>query len=912
MKSSERRQLIEDLFHAALERVPSERAAFLAEACAADPDLIAEVSELLAAHDQTTRRIDLLRFGQQTGFVTENEAAPFVQQLQGRTISHYRVLGPLGKGGMGEVYLAEDILLQRKIALKLLPASISTVPESLRRFQREALAISALNHPNIIVIYEIGESAGTQFIATEYIDGKTLYQRISEPEFGCAEALEIAIQIASALSAAHDAGIVHRDIKPKNIMVRPDGLVKVLDFGLVKLTEGQYRTEKEEANSDSALSLPGMIMGTPAYMSPEQACGEEIDARSDLFSFGVVMYEMITGQLPFPGSTPSSIIAAILKSQPLPLNHFVPAGPIEFQHIIDRTLAKKPQERYPTARELLGDLKKVKQRLDHDGLLNSPSVSELDHPVPTVLTSDPPKSSTPVDLIAARIRSSGEFLIANGKHVSQTVRQHKIAVTGFALIFFVFVVTSLYRSDRGAEAINSIAILPFINNAGDPDLEYLSDGITEGLINSLAQLPDLKVISRSSVFRFKGQNVDPETVGRQLNVDAVLTGQLIKQSETLIISIELVDARERSHLWGTRFERKMADTPLTQTEIAQIVSEHLRIRLSRSDRTRLAKSATDNPEAYQLCLKGRFFQNKVSQEALMKSVEYYRQALEKDPTYAPAHAGLSKSYITLGGNYLRPLSMIPKARYHATKALELDDSLPDAHLAMASIYYAFDWNWDSAEREIRRTLDLNPNYVRAYTLHSNLLRVLGKTDEAIAESRRALVVDPLSLYANDILGSIYYFAGLDEEGEKQYRSILDWESSYYRSYQSIGEAYARKERYDDAIEMLKKALAISNNDPYVLSSLGSAYASAQKASEARRILEQMKQIAQKEYVSPVFFAVVYAALGEVDNAFFQLEVAYQDRSAFLPHMSDESAFPFRKLKSDSRFNELLRRINIPH
>src|ERR1044071_5725394 len=573
------------------------------------------------------------------------------------TISHYRILRKLGEGGMGEVYLAQDARLGRQVALKFLPASYQYDPDRRARFLKEARAASALRTPNIAAIYDIGEHDQIMFIVMEYVEGELLSRRVERGIMDARETIHIATQIADALDEAHTLGIVHRDIKGSNLMITSRGLVKMLDFGLAKVTEARPTTD----SSDFTVPLgqqtsAGMGVGTISYMSPEQALGREVDNRTDLFSLGVVIYEMLTARLPFGGNSPTEIIDNIIHQEPPPVSRFNNNVPAELERIARKAMEKDRERRYQSAREVATDLRNLRRDLDSGALSTS-------------------------GLNAQSQTSSG----------------------------------SSARRARTRKAIDSLAILPLENASNDPDTEYLSDGITESIINKLSQLPKLRVMARSTVFRYKGKEVDPQEAGRDLGVRAVLAGRVLQRGETLVIKVELVDTSDGSHLWGEQYNRKLTDIFTIEEEISNVISEKLRLKLDSAQKKKLARRHTENTEAYQLYLKGRYYWNKRTTEGLKKGIEYFNQAIDSDPNYALAYAGLADSYNILASySAIAPKDAFPRAKAAARKALELDDKLAEGHASMAFATFGYDWNWAEAERGFKRAIELNPGYSSAH------------------------------------------------------------------------------------------------------------------------------------------------------------------------------------------------------
>lgn len=721
MKADEWQQ-INDLFHAALEREPGARAAFLAQDCAGDEGLRLEVESLLASHDPSDNFIESLAPDLAAGLLAESHA----RLATGQSVGNYRVMALLGAGGMGEVYLTEDTRLGRRVALKLLPAQFTTEPDRLHRFEREARAASSLNHPNIITIHEVGQVEGQPFIITEFIEGKTLRQQMAAARLRLQEALDVAIQVASALEAAHKAGIVHRDIKPENIMLRPDGLVKVLDFGLAKLTEAQPPGPGAQATTLASVQTKiGLVMGTVTYMSPEQARGLAVDARSDIFSLGTVIYEMIAGQVPFEGATNSDMIVSILEREPMPLSLYAPGAPADLERIVRKALARDREERYQLAKDLLIDLRNLKQEMELQAKLDAvrPAGSKGATPAGLRVSVDTDEQLTTrsTDAEVALTVPSAAYLVGKIKTHKRAVALGLavLMIAGAAIIYFIYFT-------RG-EAIDSIAVLPFVNVNNDPNTEYLAEGISDSIINSLSSLPNVRVNSLNSVLRYKGKRVEAQVAGRELNARTVLTGRMTQQGDDLSITVELVDVKDNSRLWGGQYNRKLSEIITVQTEIAQQISANLRLRLSGDKKKQLARNYTQNTLAYQLYILGMYFMRESTQEALQKAIDRFEEASKIDPNYTLAYAGLYSAYHRLGylGHWL-PTEARVKMEWAALKAVELDDTSTEAHLQLATIR-KINWDWAGSEKEYKRALELDPNEWRPYFSYAAFLLDVGRT-----------------------------------------------------------------------------------------------------------------------------------------------------------------------------------------
>jgi serine/threonine protein kinase/tetratricopeptide (TPR) repeat protein len=814
------------------------------------------------------------------------------------SISHYRILGKIGAGGMGEVYLAEDTSLRRKVALKLLAPEISNNPDRLLRFEQEAQASSALSHPNILVIHEIGMEGDVRFIATEYIDGETMRARMSRGPVGVQEALDIAAQVAGALSAAHQAGIIHRDIKPENIMIRPDRLVKVLDFGLAKLGEAyQASTDSNAQTIVRPNTDPGSIIGTINYMSPEQARGKPVDARSDIFSLGVVIYEMVAGRAPFEAETPSDVMSFILHKEPLPLVRYAPDVPAELERIVSKALSKDREERYQTAKDLLIDLQRLKRQEEiksdaADG--DSSGKVRAYHEAASGPITQPDPISQPA-------LSSAEYLVSR-------VKQHKRPVAA-VLLAVILGVAAIGYFTRARGPIDSLAILPFVNAGGDPDTEYLSDGVTESIIYNLSRLPNLKVLPRSSILRYKGKEADPQAVRHDLGVRGVLTGRIAQRGNDLTISAELVDTTDNRLLWGQQYNRKLTDALSTQQEISKEISERLRLRLSGEEEELVTKCYTQNAEAYEAYLKGRYYLDKNTVDGFKKSFDYFNQAIQLDPGYALAYVGLADNYQYRSNGDLAPGEAQPKSEAAAKKALAMDPTLAEAHITLGLVKLYYEWNWAEAENELKRAIEMKPNSALAHQMYANLLTSTGRFDQALEQLRLAKELDPLSVVIIGVTGWTLSNARRYDEAIAEFRKALELDPYDGFTHFNLGQAYEFKGDLSNALAELQKAYQLDASNHLILAALGHTYATAGKRADAEKMIAQLEEMSKQRFVSPYFIATVYAALGEKERAFEFLQKAFEIRADALCFLKVDPLVD--NLRSDPRFQNLLHRIGVP-
>jgi len=862
-----------------------------------------EVESLLASNEHADSFLESAAVQDAAALMDDNKS----NSMLGQRIGSYQIMSHLGSGGMGEVYLAQDTRLGRKVAIKLLPSFFTKDEQRLRRFQQEARAASALNHPNIITMFDIGQVDSIHFIATEYIEGQTLRATLSGRKMKLVQAIDVAIQVASALAAAHQAGIVHRDIKPENIMLRPDGYVKVLDFGLAKLTQRTVSSTATEAPTIAQVDTdPGTVMGTASYMSPEQARGQSVDARADIFSLGAVLYEMIAGRVPFEGETTSDVIAAILEKQPPPLARYSPDTPSELQRIAAKALVKDREERYQSIKDMLLDLKAFKQELEFEersvpAQSSFSSVTTESAQVAGATVSTPAQHTAEVN--AAHTTTSAEYVV-------EGIKRHKPA----ALIALLIVVTSavglsFYLHARNSEvAIESIAVLPFDNQNHIPDMDYLADGVTESIINSLTQLPNLRVIARSSVFRYKGKETDPMAAGKELGVRAVLTGRIMQRGDNLTVSVELVDLRDNKQLWGEQYERKVSDILTVQRNIAHEISGNLRLRLSGAEQNRIARQHTENAEAYQLYLQGRYQWYKGTEDGFTKAIAYFEQAVDKDPNYALAHAGLADSYWSLADTYLSTLEAMPKAKDEATKALQLDDSLAEAHTSLAAIKVNFEFDWAGAENEFKRAIELNPNYAEAHHQYGWLLAESGRPAEGLEEMKHAQRIDPLNLVLNVDLDAPFYLQRRFDLAVEQDRKVVAMDPNFFLAHYGLGWASLQLHDFKTGIAELEKARALEDK-PWIVGTLAYGYALSGNRTAALKLIVELHEQAKHRHVTPYWFAMTAIALGDKDDAFTWLEQCYDERSFWLVWLKMDPMLD--PLRDDPRFKDLLKRLRFP-
>ncbi|MCM3871348.1 MAG: protein kinase [Pyrinomonadaceae bacterium] len=832
-------------------------------------------------------------------------------------IAHYRILQRLGKGGMGEVFLGEDTKQHnRKVALKVLPTELTQNESRLRRFKQEARAILTLNHPNILTVFEIGETESNYYIATEFIEGDTLRQYLWQNQVKTDEAIGIALQVAMALEAAHTAGIVHRDIKPENIMLRNDRfvrdrLIKVLDFGLAKLVERDAPSDPDAKTMTISNTNPGAIVGTSGYMSPEQAQGEDVDTRTDIFSLGVVLYEMVAGRAPFTGPTDSHVRVSLIDHDPLPLSHHSPEVPRQLERIASKALAKDRSQRYQTITDLKIDLERLREELTVSGF--HPRYDADSEGGRSTLTREAP--------VATGVRSRGGETQIDSAPVmlsgerSRRIWRSKTAAMILGGVLLVLAVAWIYVK-YSRPPINSVAILPFVNDSNEPNVEYLSDGITESIINSLSQLPNLRVMSRNAVFRFKGRNIDPMEVGHSLQVGAVLMGRLVKQGDRLVIKTELIDVSDGSQLWGAEYNNSLSDILSVQDEISRTISEKLRFRLTGQDEEKLSKRYTKDAEAYELYLKGRYFWSKRGEAGLRNGIKHFKAAQERDPAYALAYSGLADSYALLCDiGVVAPVNDMPLAKAAAQKSVDIDPSLAEGYTSRAFVKLAYDWDWLGADSDFRKALELNPKYPTAHQWYASYLVQMGKFDRARQEIEQAQQLDPLSPIISSNAGLYSYFEHQYDDAITQYQRTLEIDPGFWVAHHYLGLAYAKKGSYQEAIRQLRGLLELPGDaglkdgavekNPEVAASLGFVYAKAGRPDEAVAIVGRLIALSKQRYVSGLYMAIIYAGLGDRERALEYLNQAYESRHPGLVLIRVDPIFD--DLRSDDRFKQLVKR-----
>jgi serine/threonine-protein kinase len=771
----------------------------------------------------------------------------------GRILSHYRLVEKVGEGGMGVVYRAYDTRLEREVALKVLPEGSITDDSARARFRKEALAMSKLNHPNIETVHDFNTQDGIDFLVMEYISGVTLDVRLAGRPLPEKEIVRFGLQLADGLTAAHEQHIVHRDLKPGNLMLTQDRRLKILDFGLAKLV----RPTTASATTEILTQTHGVVGSLP-YMPPEQLRGEAVDVRTDIYAAGTVLYEMATGRRPFVDTQAPRLIDAILNQEPEPPSTISRKISPRLETITLKALQKEPDDRYGTAKELRADLERL-------------------------------EISAPVARPAGR------------RHLARWWWAALVPIVLVAAILLAQRLPGLGVSSKP----DSVAVLPFGSVNDDADAEYLSDGITENLINSLAELPAItKVIARASVFKYKGRDIDPQVVGRDLSVSALVTGNVVRRGDLLLITVALVDARDSRHIWGTQYRREFAEIFAVQDEIVGNITDNLQLKLSGEQRERLEKRDTDSPEAYRLYMKGRYYMNRITEEDLGKAQSYFRQALEEDPGYALAYAGIAESYYWLSNTFVNTEKAMPKAQAAALQALEIDETLGEAHALLGMVNSSFNRDWPTAEREFLRAIELNPNDANAHNWYGLSLVGRERFDEALAEMERGRELDPLSLPVSIYHALALYFAGEYEQAIESLQDTIEMDSDYFLGYAILGLVHEQTGDLESSIAAFERAIEL-DGPLEAVAQLAHAHVTAGNLAEAERLLERLERERREAALSSYNLAVLNVAFGRHDEAFRWLELALEEESEWLLFLTVDPRL--EAIRSDPRYADLRRR-----
>lgn len=773
----------------------------------------------------------------------------------GTRLGPYEITSFLAKGGMGEVYIARDHRLDRDVAIKILSEQQLDSPDSLARFEREAKALAALSHPNILTIYDVGIANNVSFVVMELLTGESLRSIILRQPVTGDQARSIAIAIADGLEAAHLKGIIHRDLKPENIFITDNNRVKILDFGLARFRAPiepevlETITSMSELEHEAWATKAGSMVGTVPYMSPEQIRGKAIDSRSDIFSTGILLYEMTTGNHPFAGKNLHEVITNIL-------NGTVKESPMSphLQPIINRCLEKDPENRYPTAVELLSDL----------------------------------RSTTVIPQIKTSVRA---------KHIFWMIPTLAVLMIVFAFVF---------RTRSSSEPVRSIAVLPFVNRSTGADSEYISDGITGRIISDISRIPNLRVMGSGTVFGYKGMKIDPRKIGNELNVDAVASGSIERQGNTLIVLVEMVKVSDGSVLWADQYDRPMSSLLEIQADVSSKISEHLKLKLTGQQISKISEQATNDPEAFELYLRGRYLWTKFTAEDQRKSIKYFKRAIEKDPDFALAWAGLADAYGAMATNgYLKPSEGFPTSKKAALKAITLQPELAEGHHALGATLFFYERDWNGAEKEFQQAIRLNPNFVDAYCVYSYLLSSQGRNKDAISKVRKAVELDPLNLKSMTDLSYALYLARDFDASLAQINKVLEMDRNYETALNTLVYVYSQKGMHDQAIESGLNAVKVSQGSGIELATLGYAYGIAGQKEEAKKIVEQLKTKKKSEYISDFYFGHVYAGLGQNDLAFEFLMKACSNWQGDWGMLFINAPYS-DSIREDPRFEELMR------
>jgi eukaryotic-like serine/threonine-protein kinase len=866
----ERWQQVKGVLENVLEVAPHDRAAFLDQACGGDQALRQEVESLLAGEEQ--------------GRSSFLQSLPSLRLVRGTRLGDYEIQSLLGAGGMGEVYRARDLRLKRDVAIKVLPAFVSSDHDRMRRFEQEAQALAALNHPSILAVYQMGTYEGTPYLVSELLEGETLREQTRRGSLPVRKAVDYAVQTARGLAAAHEKGIVHRDLKPENLFVAKDGRVKILDFGLAKLTQ-QPRYSEQSAPTVSKGTEAGVVMGTVGYMAPEQVRGEAADHRADIFAFGAILYEMLAGKRAFQKPTLPETMTAILNEEPPGISQVVPNVPPALQRVVHRCLEKNAEQRFQSASDLAFAL----ESLSDSGPL-SLGVKGLQG-----------RSSLGWKWITAlTVASAAIFVVVLAPSIAK-VGNWRARLPGWSSI------------GSNGEQVHSLAVLPLQNLSGDPEQEYFADGMTEQLTADLSKIGAVRVISRTSAMRYKGANKPLPEIARELNVEGVIEGSVQRSGNRVRITAQLIHAPSDTHLWADSYERDLQDVLSLQDEVARDIANKIKIRLTPTEQARLSSAGPVDPQAYQSYLEGRYYWNMRTGEGLNKGIAYFRDAIEKDPHYALAYAGLAQSYITLDGYGLVPAKeAFPPARAAALKALQLNQDLAEAHTALAVVRAHYDSDPVAAEKEFKRAIELNPSYATAHQWYAEeVLSPSGRHTEAIAEMKRALELDPLSSAINTWFGAILFWAGEGGEAIAQLQKTIEMDRNLPIAHLWLGRVYLEKKMFKEAIGEFKSAVTLSGGQSSYLAWLGYGYAVSGQSNEATKILTRLMQLSAHKYVPAYDVAALCAGLGRKDQAFQWLQKTCEEGACSSKMGDVKSDSAFDSLRSDPRYADLLSRSGLP-
>jgi eukaryotic-like serine/threonine-protein kinase len=854
----ERFKQIDELFGVALQLTPDKRSAFLDDACGGDNELRKEVENLLSLDQHESISIEASpKLLAAELLAKQTERFPSGTLLAGR----YQLFATLGAGGMGEVYRAKDLRLDRDVAIKVLPEHLATNPDALNRFEREAKAVAALSHPNILAIHDFGSDNEVSFAVMELLEGRTLREYMNDSALPWSNAIEIALPIAEGLSAAHSKGVIHRDLKPENVFLTNDGQIKILDFGLAQWKRAPSDSELSTAQTESELTQAGVVMGTIPYMSPEQLRGDSVDSRTDIFSFGSMLHEMLSGKRTFLCRTQAETIEAILNENPATLANT--GIPIELNQTVDHCLQKNPDQRFQSVRDLISELRSLRSDM-------------------SAIRKASPRWLSPIRWL----------------------------LLGLALVILG---TSFYLFSYRNKPFHSIAILPFANASSNPETEYLSDGITESIIDSMSQLPNLRVMARGTVFSYKGKEIDPRKIGQDLKVESIVTGRVFQQGDNLVIRTDLVNVADGTQMWGQQFNRKMADVLSVQDEISKEIANNLQLKLTGEQVKQLAKHYTEDTEAYQLYLKGRFYHFKeFTPEDYQKSIEFFEQAIAKDPNYALAHIGLARVYTSMGYvGLVSPREAREKGEAALKKAQQIDPALGDIHFVLAVFHWTYDWNWPTAEKEFKRSIEFDPNCVECRHTYAQSLVVVGRANDAIKIMKEAQELDPLTVDTNKNLGAIFYWGRQYDQAINQFQKTLELNPDAAQIYDFLGDVYERKGMYQQAIEAEHKYLTMLGDDASADALMEDYKSSGYHEARRRQFqatLSLYEEISEQEYVSPMAFAIIHAKLDQKDETFKWLDKAFEERAPWLTYISVDPEFD--NLRSDPRFKKLLNQIGL--